>query len=158
MGFFKNIGKAIKKGVKQISLKNVVKVASSFDPTGIVGGIQQAHEIKKQEKAEQDAIRKEELAYQAQQAIENAAVKVGSVTGSLAGQFGKTVLSETYNGLNSGFKSGAGVVAANVADEGIKAWFKKHWKKLAIGVGALVAVVLAWRYFRKPKRGVRRRY
>lgn len=158
MGFFKNIGKAIKKGVKQISLKNVVKVASSFDPTGIVGGIQQAHEIKKQERAEQDAARKEELAYQAQVLAEQAAQKVGTVTGTLAGQFGKTVLQETYNGLDKGFKAGAGVVAANVADEGIKAWFKKHWQKLAIGVGALVAVVLAWRYFRKPKRVVQRRY
>lgn len=154
MGFFKNIGKAIKKGVKQISFKNAVKVVSSLDPSGIIGGISQAHELEKQAKAEANA----QKAYEAQILAQEAAAKVGTVTGTLAGQVGKTILEETYNGMNAGFKQGAGVVAANVADEGIKAWFKKHWKKLAIGVGALVAVVLAWRYFKKPKRRGRRTY
>lgn len=58
MGFIKNIGKAIKKATKKISFKNLVKVAGSFDPTGIVSGIQASHEAKKEEKkalAEQKA-------------------------------------------------------------------------------------------------------
>jgi hypothetical protein len=50
MGFFKNIGKTIKKASKQISLKNVVKIASSFDPTGIAGGVIGSIQAKKDEK------------------------------------------------------------------------------------------------------------
>jgi flagellar biosynthesis/type III secretory pathway protein FliH len=50
MGFFKNIGKSIKKATKQISFKNVVKIASSLDPTGIAGGIVGSIEAKKEEK------------------------------------------------------------------------------------------------------------
>jgi hypothetical protein len=47
MGFFKKIGSFVKKGAKQISFKNLVKVGSSFDPTGIVGSLQSNHEASK---------------------------------------------------------------------------------------------------------------
>lgn len=73
MGFFKNIGKSIKKVTKKISFKNVVKLAGSFDPTGIVSGIQASHEAKKAEKqalAEQKAA---ELEYQKQLDAQNIA-------------------------------------------------------------------------------------
>jgi hypothetical protein len=46
-GIFKKIGKVVKKGLKQVSFKNLVKVGASFDPTGIVGNLQGAHEAKK---------------------------------------------------------------------------------------------------------------
>jgi hypothetical protein len=51
MGFFKKIGASIKKVTKQISLKNVLKVASSFDPTGLSGGVLASIQAKKDEKA-----------------------------------------------------------------------------------------------------------
>lgn len=62
MGFFKNVGKSIKKAAtkvktvvktaaKQVSLKNAVKIVSSVDPTGIVGGIAATVQAKKDEKA-----------------------------------------------------------------------------------------------------------
>lgn len=73
MGFFKKIGKAIKKVTKKISFKNIVKLGASLDPTGIVGGIQASHEAKKEEKralAEQKAA---ELEYQKQLEAQNAA-------------------------------------------------------------------------------------
>lgn len=62
MGFFKNVGKTIKKATKQISLKNVIKLGSSLDPTGIARGVVDSVQAKKdekkalaeQQKAEQD--------------------------------------------------------------------------------------------------------
>lgn len=50
MGFLKNVGKTIKKASKQISLKNVVKLATKFDPTGIAGGVVDSIQAKKDEK------------------------------------------------------------------------------------------------------------
>jgi hypothetical protein len=50
MSFFNNIGKTIKKASKQISFKNAIKLASSFDPTGIAGSVVGSIQAKKDEK------------------------------------------------------------------------------------------------------------
>jgi hypothetical protein len=62
MGFFKKIGTAVKKGVKQVSLKNIVKVGTpllSMIPVvgglaeNVVSGISAAHQAKKDAKVAQ---------------------------------------------------------------------------------------------------------
>lgn len=73
MGFFKNIGKTIKKATKQISLKNVVKIASSFDPSGIAGGVVASIQAKKDEKKALAEQQKAQLEYDKQVAANNAA-------------------------------------------------------------------------------------
>jgi hypothetical protein len=79
MGIFKKLGSAVKKGVKQISLKNVVKIGTpllSMIPmvggiaSTVVGGISDAHAAKKQAKEIQQAQAQADaqaLAIQAQQ-------------------------------------------------------------------------------------------
>lgn len=73
MGFFKNIGKTIKKASKQISFKNVVKIASSFDPTGIAGGVIGSIEAKKEEKKALAEQQKAQLEYDKQIEAQNVA-------------------------------------------------------------------------------------
>lgn len=73
MGFFKNIGKSIKKVTKQISLKNVVKIASSFDPTGISGGVVASIEAKKEEKKALEEQAKAQAEYDKQILLQNEA-------------------------------------------------------------------------------------
>lgn len=73
MGFFKNIGKTIKKAAKKISFKNIVKLGTSLDPTGISGGIVASIEAKKEEKKALAEQKKAELEYQKQLAANNAA-------------------------------------------------------------------------------------
>lgn len=132
MGFFKKIGKAIKKGTKQISFKNLVKVGGMIDPTGIVSGMQDAHYMKKEAKA-QEALGNQQMAdyynQQAQLMANNQGVK-------LANTVANTKLGQD---LLNGAVGGAG---AQVADFSIKVWFQKHWQKLAIGGGLLVGVIL----------------
>lgn len=74
MGFFKNIGKAIKKVTKKISFNNVIKLASNFDPTGISGGAIAAVEAKKDEKKALEAQKKAQLEYDKQVAADNQAL------------------------------------------------------------------------------------
>ena len=52
MGFFKKIGKFVKKNTKFISLQNAIKLGSSLDPTGIVTGINDKVRADKQMKRE----------------------------------------------------------------------------------------------------------
>lgn len=73
MGFFKNIGKAIKKVTKKISFNNIIKVASSLDPTGISRGVIDSVEAKKAEKKALEEQKKAELEYQKQLEAQNAA-------------------------------------------------------------------------------------
>jgi peptidyl-tRNA hydrolase len=136
MGFFKKIGGSLKKATKQISFKNLVKVAGSIDPSGIVSGMQQAHELKKQERAE-------ESAYQA----EVVKTKLGAVAGTLAGSYVDAALNGAYNAVDPAYKKVVAEKGADIADLTIKAWFEKHWKKIAIAVGGIIALVIIWKKF-----------
>lgn len=73
MKFLKKIGKGLKSVTRQISFKNAVKIASKFDPTGILGGIQDAHIAKQEEKKALAQQKAAELEYQKQLAANNAA-------------------------------------------------------------------------------------
>lgn len=135
MGFFKKIGKVVKKGLKQVSFKNLVKVGASFDPTGIVGNLQGAHEAKKEAKAYEAQQKRAEAEYmnqladqQATQAGINAVNYVGT----------KTNLQSFANGAVGG-------VGSTVVDATINSWFQKHWQKIALGVGALIGVIFLLR-------------
>lgn len=136
MGFFKNLGKTIKKASKQISFKNVVKIASGFDPTGIIGGMVAADEAKKQQRAEE-----------AQALQQEASAKVSQITGTLGGNFVKDVISDTYNQTSQSAKDAVALVGAKTGDTVITAWLKLHWKQLVIGVSALVTIVLLYKRF-----------
>lgn len=162
MGFFKKIGSAIKKGVKQISLKNVVKLGTpllSMVPVvgglaqNVVSGISESHELKKQAKAEQDLVKRAQLEQQAYALEQQAMIKTGSVTGAIAGGVADSLIRGTVDGLGAGALNGGGYVGAKLADASIKEWFKLHWKKLAMGVGAVILAFVAWKKFgAKPTR------
>lgn len=142
MGFFKKIGKAIKKGVKQISFKNLVKVGSMVDPTGIVGGLQDAHYAKKEAKAMEQANNQAMAEYYNQQANQYATGAGVKLANTLANT---SVGQSTLNGF-------VGATGANVADSSIKVWFQRHWQKVAIGGGLLVGVILLLRRGRGSKK------
>lgn len=73
MGFFKNIGKAIKKVTKKISFNNIIKLGSSLDPTGISRGIIDSVEAKKAEKKALQEQKAAQLEYDKQVAANNLA-------------------------------------------------------------------------------------
>lgn len=146
MGFFKKIGAGIKKASKQISFKNLVKIGASFDPSGIVGGIQQAHQAKKDGKAE-EAI----LLQQAE------AEKVYNMANSTARTLANGALNGAYDGVKAGTKQGIAETGAELTDLTIKAWFTKHWKHLLMALAGIVVVVVVWKKFlTKPNRSRRR--
>lgn len=149
MGLFKKIGSAIKKGVKQISLKNVVKIGTpllSMIPIvgglaqNVVGGISASHEAKKQEQAALEAGNQAQAEYYAQQAqvlAQQAGAQVGQVAGSTLKTFSKGATDELIAQASDNTKMVAGNFASAVADEGIKTWFTKHWHHLLIGLGVI---------------------
>jgi hypothetical protein len=135
MSFFKNIGKGIKKGLKQVSFKNLVKVGSMVDPTGLVGGLSSAHEAKKEAKA-QEAMGN----FEAAQNYHAIATQLAQNAGSTAGDyFTKTsVVQDVVNGA-------IGNAGANVADQSIKVFFTRHWAKMLAGAGLLTLVIFLFR-------------
>ncbi|WP_286968249.1 hypothetical protein [Flavobacterium sp. UBA4854] len=152
MGFFKSIGKAIKKNV---SFKNLVKVATPImGAIPIVGGavqnisqnLQDSHEAKKAAQNAQNEYDRqvaEQLAQQkANEAYQIAGQTVGAVANSGGQIFAKAVTEGAYAGLGTGAQQGLGTVGAEVADSTIKAWFKKHWKHILIGLSVVGAIYL----------------
>lgn len=152
MGFFKNIGKAIKKNV---SFKNLVKIATPImgaipfvggTVQNISEGLQASHQAKKDAQnaqneydrqvaeANAEALRQQTLAYAGQQ--------VGAIAGAGASMFSKGITEGAYNGASAGVKAGLGTVGAEVADSTIKAWFTKHWKHILIGLSVIGAIYL----------------
>lgn len=153
MGFFKKIGSAIKKGAKQISLKNAIKVGSMALGSvpgigavagGLVGSLQDAHYAKKEAKRLQSEGRLQEaqiLEQQANQIANNAGANVGDYVAN------KSILSSTVQGAIGG----AGATAVDLTAE---TWFKRHWKKLVIGLGAVATIyaIMKMRKGAKPRR------
>ncbi|SHL70519.1 hypothetical protein [Flavobacterium saccharophilum] len=148
MGFFKNIGKAIKKNV---SFKNLVKVATPImgaipfvggTVQNISEGLQASHEAKKQAQAQNNA----QAAYDAEQlrlqTLQYAGQQVGAIANAGSQMFAKGITEGAYAGTSSGIKDGLGTVGAEVADSTIKAWFLKHWKHILIGLSIVGAIYL----------------
>lgn len=161
MGFFKKIGSSIKKASKQVSFKNLVKVGTPLlGAIPLVGGgiqntvqgLSDAHQMKKDAEAQNNA----QMAYDAevlkQQVYVNAGKAVGGVAGNYAGVFGNAVVNGAYDGLDQGFKKGLGEAGADVADFAIGAWFKKHWIWLSCAVVAIIGLVWYSKNNAKPKR------
>lgn len=125
MGFFKKIGKGIKKFAKKnINFKTLVKVGGMVDPSGIVSGMQESHYLKKEgKKAEAEAM--------AQETGANAFnyVKDNTLFGSM-------------------FKGATGEAGATAVDSSISTFFKNHWLKL---VGGVVAIVVLVKVMRRPE-------
>ncbi|MBB4803904.1 hypothetical protein HNP37_003984 [Flavobacterium nitrogenifigens] len=152
MGFFKNIGKAIKKNV---SFKNLVKVATPImGAIPIVGGtvqnisqkLQDAHEAKKEAQNAQNEYDRQVAEANAEalrlQALQTAGQTVGAVAGAGTQIFSKAVTEGAYAGLGAGTQQGLGTVGAEIADSTISAWFKKHWKHILIGLSVIGAIYL----------------
>ncbi|MDN3673435.1 hypothetical protein QWY99_10260 [Flavobacterium branchiarum] len=169
MGFFKKIGKAIKKNV---SFKNLVKVATPImGAIPIAGGFIQntvqgfsaAHEAKKDAENAQNEYDRQVAEAKAesikQQTLAYAGQNVGALVGSGAQIFAKGVTEGVYNGASTGVKQGLGTVGAEVADSALKAWFKKHWKHILIGLSAIGAIYLIKKHNddKNPRRRVQRR-
>lgn len=141
MGFFKKIGKAIKKNV---SFKNLVKVATPImGAIPFVGGavqsmsqnLQDAHEAKKANNAAQ-------AEYNNQLALATAGQTVGAVAGAGANIFGQAVMTGVNDGLSAGFVKGSGQVGSTLVTSTIKVWFQRNWK---IVIGAVVGLIaLIW--------------
>lgn len=158
MGFFKKIGKAIKKNV---SFKNLVKIATPvLGAVPFAGGILQntaeglsaAHEAKKQAKAQNDAQALADAENMRLQTMQYAGQNVGVVAGTAAGMFAKGVTEGAYAGSSQGFKDGLGTVGASVADSTIKAWFQKHWKHILIGLSVIGLIYLIYKQMNNNKR------
>ncbi|OXA95985.1 hypothetical protein B0A75_18135 [Flavobacterium oncorhynchi] len=169
MGFFKNIGKAIKKNV---SFKNLVKIATPImGAIPIVGGavqnvsqkLQDAHQAKKdaqnaQNEYDRQVAEANALALQ-QQAYQTAGQTIGAGVNAGASMFAKGVTEGMYAGASTGVKEGLGTVGAEVADSTIKAWFKKHWKHILIGLSIIGAIYLIKKHNddKNPRRRFQRR-
>lgn len=144
MGFFKNIGKGLKKAVKQVSFKNLVKVAGSGlslvpGVGGIAGGLiqnmQANHEAKKQEQqmiAEQQA---QQQAYDQAMSQEQARLSIKDVVNAGVGG-ALTGVGSAIAGTQQ-----VGNIGAKVTDSTIKAWFKMHWWKVLIGLSAFLLLI-----------------
>ncbi|SHF13967.1 hypothetical protein SAMN05444377_10483 [Flavobacterium fontis] len=176
MGFFKRIGKGIGKGIKgagkfikkNATFKNLVSLASNFDPSGIVGGLQAKHEAKKQEQqalaemqqnpefnqlpaTEQVMLVKNHVGAQNAQAIATAS--------DIAQKRGITI-GEVLQGAAGGALQGAGSVMAGdtkVATTGgtltqnvFMNWLKRFWY---IPLGIVVILALVWRKLANPQSG-----
>lgn len=168
MGFFKNIGKAIKKNV---SFKNLVKVATPImgaipfvggTVQNISEGLQASHEAKKQARAIDDENARLQAEYDAeqlkQQTLQYAGQNLGAIANSGLQIVSKGVVEGAYNGASTGVKQGLGTVGAEVADSTIKAWFQKHWKHILIALSVVGAIYLIKKQMDKnPRRRVQRR-
>lgn len=161
MGFFKNIGKAVKKGVKQISLKNLVKIGTPLlGAIPIVGGLAQntvqgvsdSHAMKKEaQRLEAEGKIAEAQAMQAQADFlaKQSGSNVGTVASTTLNAFTKGATEQFVSDLPQSVTTAGGVVGVAVIDSTINEWFKKHWKKSAIGLAVLVSVFFIWKNRKK---------
>ena len=170
MSIFKKIGQAVKKGAKQISLKNVVKLGTPLlGSIPVVGGVAQsvvqnaseAHELKKQAKQyEAENQKAEALMLQdlARAKSAKSGALVGQQAGSLFNAFSKGATKEFTAQATQGVKEAVGGAGADAVDWTLKEWFNKHWKHLLIGVAAVVAAIWGYKkFFKGNRRTVTRR-
>lgn len=136
MGFFKKIGGFVKKATKQISFKNLVKVAGNFDPTGMVSNLQAQHEAEKQERAQVRRDRKAQEEYNATLQREKIGVK-DVINGALGGAL------DGAGNVIAGTQE-AGQTGAKLVDSTLNAWLKKNWLKLVGGILGTVTVVFVF--------------
>jgi hypothetical protein len=156
MGLFKKIGDAVKKGVKQISLKNIVKLGTPLlSAIPVVGGVAQnvvenlsaAHEAQKQAN---DAVQAGEaekakaLQQQADYLASLSGAQVGQQAGSVLNAFSKGVATEAKAQLTTGAKEAIGITGAGIVDNTITEWFKLHWGIIVLAVGGVIGAIFFW--------------
>ncbi len=158
MGFFKNIGKGIKKLTKKIELKGLVKGIKNFGGfipgvggvvSGVIGQISDQHEAKKLAR-EQHA---QELGMQ--QAVQAEAIRTGNPD-----------IKDILNGAVGGALSGAGTVlagssqatdaGAKLVDGTMSTWLKTNWLKLVGFISAVTIFIVILVRVLKPKHKYRR--
>ena len=161
MGLFKKLGAAVKKGVKQISLKNLVKVGTPFlSMIPIVGGLAQqtvdglsaANQAKKDAKILAEQGRLEEAALMEQraqmlaaQAVQPVGQQVGQVAGNTLDAFARGATDEFVASASKTTQKVVGKVGAAGVDFTIKEWFSQHWKLLVGVVVGLGAIIFFWK-------------
>lgn len=165
MGFFKKMGTAVKKGMKQISLKNIVKLGTPFlSMIPVVGGVVQstvqgasdAHALKKQsaELAKQGQVEQAQaMALQAEELAQASGAIIGQQVGTQFKAFTKGASKEFMAQTSSAAQSTIGVAGASFVDFTIKEWIMKHLNKILILVGASGLAI--W-YFKSKKSAPRR--
>jgi hypothetical protein len=166
MGFFKKIGTAIKKGVKQVSLKNIVKIGTPLlGAIPVFGGLAQnvvsnlsdAHAMKKQAEAELQAgnvERANALAQQAEILANQQGQTVATVANTNLNAFAKGATDKLLSNVPVVYSQTAGIVGATVVDSSIKEWFKMHWQMLTVGLVAIGGVI----YFFKNRTPAKKTY
>ncbi|KFF15082.1 hypothetical protein [Flavobacterium hydatis] len=164
MGFFKKLGNAVKKGVKQISLKNAVKFGTpllgAIPVVGstlkdVVTGISEADQLRKQarEAEEQGKLADAQaLQQQADYLAQLKGAQVGQQAGGVIKAFTKGATDEMLASVSNTSKEFVGNVGASVADQSIKAWFKKHWKNMLIALCAIIGGVYIYRKSKADKK------
>lgn len=169
MGFFKKLGTAVKKGLKQVSLKNVVKLGTpllgSIPLVGggvqqLVSGSSEAHELKKESHrlAEQGKIEEANaLSLQAQQMVQTNGAYIGQQVASQFNAFTKGATDEMMAQVSNGTKQIVGSAGANVVDLTIQEWFKKHFTKILLLSGALIGGIWYFRGRKTPRKSTYRR-
>jgi hypothetical protein len=163
MGFFKKIGGAVKKGLKQVSFKNLVKIGTPFlsmipfvggAAQSVVSGMSEAHAAKKQAKQleAQGKIEEANAMYlQSQQLAMQSGATVGQQAGGVFKAFAKGTADEFVATMPNTVKEVAANAGVTVVDLTINGWFKKHWAKLVGGFVGLVAVVILYKKLGNPK-------
>jgi hypothetical protein len=154
MSIFTKIGKAVKKGAKQISLKNIVKLGTPFlSMIPVVGSVAQSvvenasasAEAKKQARiAEENGniAQAEALHAQADILAQQSGALVGQQAGSVLKAFTKGATTEVVAQVSESTKLASGIIGASVVDSTIKEWFVLHWKHLLIVLSCFGAVYM----------------
>jgi multidrug efflux pump subunit AcrA (membrane-fusion protein) len=164
MSIFTKAGKAIKKGLKQVSLKNIVKLGTPFlSMIPVVGGVVQSTvenasasaEARKQAKiaeSQGNIAQAEALRIQADVLAQQSGALVGQQAGSVLKAFTKGATTEAIAQVSESTKTASGIIGASVVDSTIKEWFIQHWKMLVGVVVGLVTVFLVWKKSTSKKR------
>lgn len=169
MGFFKKLGTAVKKGLKQVSLKNVVKLGTPLlgaipilggGVQQLVSGASEAHELKKQSQrlAEQGKIEEANaLAIQSEQMAQTNGAYLGQQVGAQFNAFTKGATDEMIAQVSNGTKQVVGSAGANVVDLTIQEWLKKHFTKILLVAGALIGGIWYFKGRNTPRKSTYRR-
>ncbi|CAD0006563.1 hypothetical protein [Flavobacterium salmonis] len=154
MGFFKSIGKSLKKVVNLKTLVKTVGAVASVVPIGgklVQKGIdiatkavnarakQKEAEKQKDYQAAHDAkLIADALEQQAKQLGVNA---VQTASASTAQMLSGAVVDGALQGVSQSAVNGLGNLGSQVVDSTLKQWFKKNWMYLTGGLVALLALI-----------------
>lgn len=156
MGFFKKITKGVGKAIKKnVNFKTLVKVGSKFDPSGLVGGMQEQYYAKKEQKEYEAQLANQQGAtgfvqmasmpvsnYQTARNPNFGEIMLGAAGGALAGAGGVLAGSTT-----------AGQAGATLVDNTLMETLKKNWLKyLGILIAFVLVIVGLVKFVFKPKK------